>query len=58
MGWLKKLISDEGGATAVEYGLLCALIAAVIIMAVRGLGLTLNTVFTNVNSVIAAGVGS
>lgn len=55
---LKALIRDEEGASAVEYGLLVALIAAVIILAVQGLGGTLNTVFTNVNSTIAAGTGS
>jgi Flp pilus assembly pilin Flp len=41
----------------VEYGLLVALIAAVFILAVQGLGRTLNTTFTNVNSLIAAGTG-
>jgi pilus assembly protein Flp/PilA len=49
----KMLWRDEEAASAVEYGLLVALIAAVIILAVQGLGSTLNTTFTNVNSVIA-----
>jgi pilus assembly protein Flp/PilA len=42
------------GATAVEYGLLVALIAAVIIAAVSLLGTRLSTVFTGVNTKIAA----
>ena len=42
---------DEG-ATAVEYGLMVALIAAVIIIAVTALGVNLNTVFTNVANTI------
>jgi pilus assembly protein Flp/PilA len=42
----------------VEYSLLVAPIAAVIILAVRGLGGTLNTVFANVNSALNAAGGS
>ena len=38
---------NENGASAVEYGLLVALIAAVIIGAVTLLGTKLNTIFTN-----------
>ncbi|AIY17154.1 Flp family type IVb pilin [Pimelobacter simplex] len=41
---------DERGATAVEYGLLVALIAAVIIGAVVILGGKLNNAFTEVNN--------
>jgi pilus assembly protein Flp/PilA len=41
------------GATAVEYGLLVALIAAVIIAAVTLFGTTLSGVFTNITSKIA-----
>jgi pilus assembly protein Flp/PilA len=38
---------DERGATAVEYGLMVALIAVVIIAAVAALGNTLDLSFTN-----------
>jgi len=41
-------IRDEKGATAVEYGLMVALIAVVIIVSVALLGTNLNTVFSNV----------
>jgi pilus assembly protein Flp/PilA len=41
---------DERGASAVEYGLLVALIAAVIIVAVTTLGQTLLGVFNDVNN--------
>jgi len=41
---------DDRGATAVEYGLLVALIAAVIIAAVTALGSQLNTMFTSVTT--------
>jgi pilus assembly protein Flp/PilA len=43
---------SEKGASAVEYGLLVALIAAVIILAVVFLGDTLNTIFEDTGSCI------
>ena len=43
---------EERGATAVEYGLLVALIAAVIVAVVLTLGQKINTAFTTVNSSI------
>jgi pilus assembly protein Flp/PilA len=43
-------IKDQTGATAIEYGLIAAGISIAIIVAVNGLGTTLNTTFGNVNS--------
>jgi pilus assembly protein Flp/PilA len=54
----RRFFRDEEAASAVEYGLLVALIAAIIILAVQGLGITLNTVFTNVNSALGSAGGS
>jgi pilus assembly protein Flp/PilA len=48
----KTFWADEEGATAIEYGLLAALIAGVIVTTVRALGGTLLTVFTDVNTKI------
>jgi len=45
-----KFMSDESGATAIEYGLIAAGISLAIIAVVNGLGSTLNTKFTNINS--------
>jgi pilus assembly protein Flp/PilA len=45
-----ELLSDESGATAIEYGLIAAGIALAIIAVVNGLGSTLNTQFTAINS--------
>ena len=45
-----KFISDESGATAIEYGLIAAGISLAIIAAVNGLGSTLNTKFTSINT--------
>lgn len=52
--FLTALRSDKRGVTALEYGLIAALIAVVIITAVTNLGANLNAVFTN----IAGAVGS
>jgi pilus assembly protein Flp/PilA len=43
---------DDEGATAVEYGLMVALIAAVIIVSVGILGGKLNTLFTTVGAAL------
>lgn len=43
---------NEGGASAVEYGLLVGLIAVVIVAAVTLLGTTLNGLFTTINGAI------
>jgi len=45
-----KFLSDQSGATAIEYGLIAAGIALAIITVVNGLGTTLNTQFTSINS--------
>ncbi len=42
----KTFFADEGGAAALEYGLLAALIAAVIAVAVGNIGTQLNAIFT------------
>ena len=47
---LQKFWADQSGATAIEYGLIAAGIALAIIAAVNGLGSTLNTNFSNINS--------
>jgi pilus assembly protein Flp/PilA len=41
---------DESGATAIEYGLIAAGIAAAIIVAVNTLGTNVNATFTNISS--------
>ena len=51
---IKNFFKDESGASAVEYGLLVALIAVVIITAVSTLGTNLQTKF----SAAASAIGS
>jgi pilus assembly protein Flp/PilA len=45
-----EFLSDQSGATAIEYGLIAAGIALAIITAVNGLGTTLSTQFTSINT--------
>jgi len=45
---LNRFMHDEEGASAVEYGLLVALIAAVIIAAVTAIGTNMSAKFTTV----------
>ena len=47
---LLKFLSDESGATAIEYGLIAAGISIAIIAAVNGLGTNLNAKFTSINT--------
>jgi len=48
MSLLKRFANDESGATAIEYGLIAAGIAVVIILAVQNVGTNIKTVFNNV----------
>jgi pilus assembly protein Flp/PilA len=47
---LKQLIRDESGATAIEYGLIAALISVAAIGAFTAVGSSLLTTFNNVSS--------
>jgi pilus assembly protein Flp/PilA len=43
-----RFVRDESGATAIEYGLIAALIAVVVITALTTIGTKLNTTFTSI----------
>lgn len=45
-----RFLTDQSGATAIEYGLIAAGISLAIIAAVNGLGSTLNNSYTSINS--------
>ena len=47
---MKRFVKDESGATAIEYGLIAALIAVVIIGAAKALGTTIQSTFQSVTS--------
>ena len=48
INFVSNFLSDEAGATAIEYGLIAALIAVVIIGAVTALGTTIKGKFNDV----------
>ena len=48
MQFVRKMIKDNKGATAIEYGLIAALIAVAAITAMSSLGKSLINTFTNV----------
>jgi len=47
---LARFVKDESGATAIEYGLIAAGISLAIIAAVNGLGTSLSSKFSSINS--------
>ncbi|MFN3991260.1 MAG: Flp family type IVb pilin [Erythrobacter sp.] len=55
MTFFKNLVRDEAGATAIEYGLIAALIAVAAIAGMSSLGGTLQGTFSNVSSQMQPG---
>jgi pilus assembly protein Flp/PilA len=54
MTFINKLIRDEAGATAIEYGLIAALIAVAAITAMGALGNQLTSTFQDVSTNMAS----
>jgi pilus assembly protein Flp/PilA len=52
MQLLKAFLSNEDGATAIEYGLIAACISIAIIVAATSVGTNLNLTFTNVSNAL------
>ena len=50
---IKRFMKNEAGATAIEYGLIAALIAVVLIAAVSNLGNTISTKFNTVSTAVS-----
>jgi len=55
--FIQKFVRDEEGVTAIEYGLIAALIAVVIIAAVTIVGTQLNAVFTTIGNALTTANG-
>ena len=49
---LKNLLADESGATAIEYGLIAALVSVAAIAALTAMGESLNAMFTAVSTAL------
>ena len=54
MSFVQRFLKNESGATAVEYGLIAALIGVVIIAGAGALGSALNAKFTAIGSTVSA----
>lgn len=54
MNSVMKFFREEDGVTAIEYGLIAALIAVVIVAAVTSVGTDLNSTFTTIHSKLSA----
>ena len=50
---LTKLLKNEDGATAIEYGLIAALIAVAAVAAMTTVGTNLTTLFTTIGTSLA-----
>ena len=53
MKWLAKFLKEDTGATAVEYGIMVAAIAAIIVTIVIAVGDKTNTAFSDVDTAMA-----
>jgi len=49
---MRKFLKDASGATAIEYGLIAALIAVVIITALTAVGTALSTAFNSISTTL------
>ncbi len=50
---ITQLLHEESGATAIEYGLIAALVAVAIIIALTALGTSLSSLFDGISSELA-----
>jgi pilus assembly protein Flp/PilA len=55
---VKNFLRSEDGPTATEYAVMLALIIIVALGAITGLGTTVDTIFTNVDSSLPTGSSS
>ena len=54
MNNFRKFIQDDSGATAIEYGMIAALISVVIIASVKLIGSNVSNAFGTISSAVAA----
>jgi pilus assembly protein Flp/PilA len=52
--FVTRFLKDQSGATAIEYGLIAALVAVVIVTAVGAMGTKLSSTFVNVTNSLPA----
>ncbi len=54
----KRMFKDKSGATAIEYGLIAALVSVAAVVALQNLGSSLNTMFSTVSSQLDTAVAA
>ncbi len=57
LAFVRQLFQDESGATAIEYGLIAALVSVAAIGALTTMGTSLEAIFTNVSNTLLSAVG-
>ena len=55
---IRDLLKDESGATAIEYGLIAALVSVAAIAALTAMGSSLETMFNKVSSELSNAVAN
>jgi pilus assembly protein Flp/PilA len=55
---IKRFVQDESGATAIEYGLIAALVSVAAIAALQSLGTSLNSMFSRVSSTLDSAINT
>ncbi len=58
MSIITKILRDESGATAIEYGLIAALVSVAAIAALTAMGTSLETMFNRVSNELSGAVNS
>jgi pilus assembly protein Flp/PilA len=58
LSFLKTLMTDESGATAIEYGLIAALVSVAAVVALENMGTSLENMFTTVSGKLDTAVGT
>ncbi|MBW8815123.1 MAG: Flp family type IVb pilin [Caulobacterales bacterium] len=56
--FVSRFLNDESGATAIEYGLIAALIAVVLVTALQAVGTSLGGAFNKISSDVSAATGA
>ena len=55
---IKRFVQDESGATAIEYGLIAALVSVAAILALQSMGSSLNSLFTRVSTTLQSAINT
>jgi len=56
--FVTRFLKDESGATAIEYGLIAALIAVVLVGALQAVGTSLGGAFDKISSEVSSATGA